>query len=165
MHQQVIDENKKYEEEHAQCDAFYDEIVRAESIKFDKLYQEWKDAVVRFHKIKQLDFIKKYVDRLNSKEFVNPQSRVDIFEKIQAEQGRLFEQRMNIINNLAERHPQKLTKEFVNQLSESLAGYNDESAVVFDTLFEELKKDMDNTNEDIDILTADLKENLIKNDA
>lgn len=62
-------------------------------------------------------------------------------------------------------HPRSLTKEFVNGLGDQLSNYNDESAVVFDSLFEELKKDMDNTNEDIDILVQDLKEFLIKNDA
>ena len=49
-------------------------------------------------------------------------------------------------------HPRSLTKEFVNGLGDQLGNYNDESSVVFDSLFEELKRDMDNTNEDIDIL-------------
>ena len=49
-------------------------------------------------------------------------------------------------------HPRSLTKEFVNGLGDQLGNYNDESAVVFDSLFEELRKDMENTNEDIDIL-------------
>ena len=62
-------------------------------------------------------------------------------------------------------HPRSLTKEFVNGLGDQLGNYNDESSVVFDSLFEELKRDMDNTNEDIDILVQDLKEFLIKNDA
>ena len=67
---------------------------------------------------------------------------------------------MKIITQLTERHPSKLTKDFVNGLSDQLSGFNDESGVLFDTLFEELKKDMDNTNEDIDILLHDLKDNL-----
>lgn len=72
---------------------------------------------------------------------------------------------MKIITQLTERHPSKLTKDFVNGLSDQLSGFNDESGVLFDTLFEELKRDMDNTNEDIDILLHDLKDNLQKNDA
>lgn len=81
-----MDENVKYEKEHEQCDEFYEEIVAAEAEKFDQLYQVWKAAVVRFHIIKQEHFLRKFVERLNSKEFVNPQTRVDIFGKIGAEQ-------------------------------------------------------------------------------
>lgn len=59
---------------------------------------------------------------------------------------------MSLIEQLEEMHPRSLTKEFVNGLGDQLGNYNDESAVVFDSLFEELRKDMENTNEDIDIL-------------
>ena len=40
---------------------------------------------MRFHKIKQDDAIKRFVDRLNSKEFVNPDTRVDIFMQMKEE--------------------------------------------------------------------------------
>lgn len=45
-------EEEKYEKEHVECDAFYDEIVIAERNKFDEVYLLWKAAVVRFHIIK-----------------------------------------------------------------------------------------------------------------
>jgi hypothetical protein len=41
--------------------------------------------VIKFHQIKQDDAIKRFVNRMNSKEFVNPESRVDIFRKIKIE--------------------------------------------------------------------------------
>ena len=72
---------------------------------------------------------------------------------------------MKIINQLAEKKPQSLTKDFVDKLGEQLSSHNEESEVVFDSLFQELKRDMDNTNEDIDILLFELKDNLAKNDA
>ena len=72
---------------------------------------------------------------------------------------------MKIINQLAEKKPQSLTKDFVDKLGEQLSSHNEESEVVFDSLFQELKRDMDNTNEDIDILLFELKDNLVKNDA
>lgn len=68
-----------------------------EKEKFDRLYQIWKEAVVQFHKLKQEDAIKKFVGRLNSKEFVNPQTRVDIFECMKAEQLKLYNQRISLI--------------------------------------------------------------------
>lgn len=72
MEQQIEDETAKYEAEHLECDQFHEEIVNHEAEKFDRLYQIWKDSVVKFHQIKQENAIKKFVDRLNSKEFVNP---------------------------------------------------------------------------------------------
>jgi len=85
MKQQITDETEKYEAEHFECDSFYEGIVQGEKDKFDVLYTTWKEAVVRFHKLKQEDAIKKFVDRLNSKEFVNPQTRVDIFTNMKNE--------------------------------------------------------------------------------
>ena len=85
MKKQITDENAKYAAEHEECDQFYENIVVEEETKFDALYQIWKESVVRFHKIKQDDAIKRFVDSLNSKEFVNPQTRVDIFKLMKEE--------------------------------------------------------------------------------
>ena len=43
--------------------------------------------------------------------------------------------------------------------------FNDESGIIFDKLADKLAKDMENTNEDIDIAAFVLKDFLIKNDA
>lgn len=43
--------------------------------------------------------------------------------------------------------------------------FNDESSLLFDKLVDRLAKDMENTNEDVDIAAFDLKDFLIKNDA
>ena len=40
--------------------------------------------------LKQADAIKKFLDRMNSEEFVNPPSRVTIFEEMREEQMTLF---------------------------------------------------------------------------
>ena len=85
MKQQIEDETAKYKAEHEECDAFYVNIVEGETEKFDVLYQIWKAAVVQFHKIKQNDAIKRFQDRLNSKEFVNNDTRVVIFKKMKEE--------------------------------------------------------------------------------
>ena len=43
--------------------------------------------------------------------------------------------------------------------------FNEESSLLFDKLVDKLAKDMENTNEDIDIAEYDLKDFLVKNDA
>ena len=102
---------------------------------------------------------------MNSLKFVNPKSRIEIFNEIQEEQRNLFEQRMSIINELANERPTKLTVAYVNTLEEKMRNFNEESSVVFDRLVDSLAKDMENTNEDIDIAEFDLKDFIQKNDA
>jgi hypothetical protein len=41
--------------------------------------------VARFHKLKQDDAISKFLARMNSPEFVNPVTRIAIFEEVKAE--------------------------------------------------------------------------------
>lgn len=102
---------------------------------------------------------------MNSRKFVNPPSRVEIFNEIQGEQRSLYTERIRIINDLDNCRPTQLTANFVNQQEEKLRQFNEESSVVFDRLVDSLAKDMENTNEDIDIAEFDLKDFIIKNDA
>jgi len=59
-------DEKKYELEHIENDAFYDEVVKADSAKFEQHYAVWKESVVRFHKLKQEEAITKFLARMNS---------------------------------------------------------------------------------------------------
>lgn len=155
----------KYAAEHEQCDQYYNSVVSSDKEKFEKHYEDWKEAVVRFHKLKQEDAIQKFLDEMNSLKFVNPKSRIEIFNEIQEEQRSLFEQRMSIISELDNERPTQLTVAYVNSLEEKMRNFNEESSVVFDRLVDSLAKDMENTNEDIDIAEFDLKDFIIKNDA
>ena len=155
----------RYRQEHEENDAFFEEVVKSDTEKFENHYAVWKQSVVRFHKLKQEDAIKKCLARMNSEEFVNPPSRVAIFNEMKEEQQTLFEARLSIINDLNNQRPTEFSKKFVQDLEEKLRQFNDESSIVFDKLVDKLAKDMENTNEDIDIVEYDLKDFLIKNDA
>lgn len=48
----VSKESNRYEQEHKSNDEFYAEFVEKERVKFDELYQQWKDSVLRFHFLK-----------------------------------------------------------------------------------------------------------------
>ena len=72
---------------------------------------------------------------------------------------------MKLIETLNETHPKALTKELVSNIADQLTGFNEKSSIVFDGLVEQLTKDMENTNEDIDIALYDLKDFIVKNDA
>ena len=160
----VKDENR-YAAEHADLDTFHEDVVTSDQTKFEKLYAAWKEAVVQFHKLKQRDAIRQFIDRMNSEEFVNPPSRVAIYREMQDEQMTLFNQRMLVIKSIDVCPPTEFTKKFIEAQEEKLKQFNDESGIVFDKLADKLAKDMENTNEDIDIAEFDLKDFLIKNDA
>jgi len=77
----------------------------------------------------------------------------------------LFNMRMSVIKAIDTCPPTEFTKKFIEQQEEKLKQFNDESGIVFDRMADKLAKDMENTNEDIDIAEYDLKDFLIKNDA
>ena len=81
------------------------------------------------------------------------------------EQQKLYDQRVALIEQLNNTHPRDLTKDLVNGISETLNQHNEESSIIFDELVTKLTRDMENTNEDIDIALFDLKDFIIKNDA
>jgi len=47
-----VKDEKRYEIEHAELDKFHEEVVCSDQAKFETLYATWKEAVVRFHKLK-----------------------------------------------------------------------------------------------------------------
>ena len=73
---------------------------------------------------------------MNSEEFVNPPSRVSIFEEMREEQMMLFKSRMSVVKSLDNCPPTEFAKKFVEQQEEKLKQYNDESGVIFDKLAE-----------------------------
>ena len=75
----------RYAFEHSELDKFHEDVVQSDQSKFENLYAIWKQAVVRFHILKQSDAIKRFLDRMNSEEFVNPPSRVAIFDEMKEE--------------------------------------------------------------------------------
>ena len=85
---------------------------------------------------------------MNSLKFVNPRSRIDIFSEIQEEQRNLFDQRMSIINELANERPTQLTVAYVNTLEEKMRGFNEESifASTYAIFTAELKFQLDKSS-------------------
>ena len=60
-------------------------MIDSDKNKFAKHYANFKESVNRFHKLKQEDAINKALARLNSGEFVNPKTRIKIFEEMREE--------------------------------------------------------------------------------
>ena len=58
----------RYRQEHEENDAFFEDVVKSDTEKFENHYAVWKQSVVRFHKLKQEDAIKKCLARNFSQE-------------------------------------------------------------------------------------------------
>jgi hypothetical protein len=161
----ITHENERYRNEHILNDGFYEEFLKKESEKYEVLYQGWKDSVVRFHLIKQEDAIRRFLDLMESKRFVNAPARVEIFNELKSEQMKVFETRMELIRQLDQTPSVKLTKDLVTQIEDKMRTVNDDAQTVLDDIVMRLNKDMENTNEDADIALYDLKDFIVKNDA
>lgn len=72
---------------------------------------------------------------------------------------------MSLIGDLEQTSIPQLNKEYVSNVDDRLKQINDEAQSIFDKIVEELAKDMENTNEDLDIVLYDLKDFVLKNDA
>jgi hypothetical protein len=108
-------------------DEFYEVTVKAEADKFDVLYNQWKESVVRFHHLKQEDAIRRFLELMESKRFVNASTRCDIFDRLKSEQLRVFQSRMDLIKQLDDTPSNKLTKDFVQTIDDKLRQLNDDA--------------------------------------
>jgi len=77
----------------------------------------------------------------------------------------LYSRRSDLLKELDISRPTMLTKSFVSDIDDQLRNFNEESSNAFDVLIDKLARDMENTNEDIDIAEADLLDFMQKNDA
>jgi hypothetical protein len=104
---------RRYAQEHEENDTYYEKVIDSDKDKFASHYANFKESVVRFHKLKQEDAINKALARLNSGEFVNPKTRIKIFEEMREEQMKLFDQRSEIIKQMEASRPTSLNKNFI----------------------------------------------------
>jgi hypothetical protein len=82
---------------------------------------------VRFHWLKQEDAIRKFLDLMESKRFVNAQTRCDIFKQLKDVQLKVFQDRMELIQQLNNCSSVKLTKDFVGQIEDRMRQVNDDA--------------------------------------
>lgn len=101
--------------------------MKREAEKYEGLYQDWKDSVVRFHLIKQEDAIRRFIELMESKRFVNAPARVEIFNELKYEQMKVFESRMELIRQLDQTASVKLTKDLVTQIEDKMRTVNDDA--------------------------------------
>ena len=120
MQDWIRKEAEKYSLEHSSNDQFYQDLLQKEKIKFDILYQSWKESVVRFHLLKQENAIEVFIDLMESVKFVNPSSRVYLLSNLNNVQSQVFEQRLALFNQLDNQQAAYLNKEFVNAIDDRL---------------------------------------------
>lgn len=80
-------------------------------------------------------------------------------------QIQVFKDRLAILRQADEKDSFELTKPYIETLLDQLHKLNDSTQSQYDSYVQELKKDMENSYEDMDIVLSDFKDFLIKNDA
>jgi len=125
----------------------------------------WNERLRQFHILKQNFALESYIDRINSFEFMNPKTRVRLFTELREEQVRIYKSWHELLWRADNKDSFELTKQFVQELIDELNKIDEDTQKIYDKYANDIKKDMENVNEDLDILVQDLRDFLIKNDA
>ena len=74
---------------------YVEELNEKEKKLFEEFYAEWKEKEERFHTLKQNEAINNFKERIGTNYFVNPSSRIELFEKLKEDQNLVYEKRMS----------------------------------------------------------------------
>ena len=96
---------------------------------------------------------------------MNPKTRVRLFAELREEQVRIYKSWHELLWRADNKDSFELTKQFVQELIDELNKIDEDTQKLYDKYANDIKKDMENVNEDLDILVQDLRDFLIKNDA
>jgi len=96
---------------------------------------------------------------------MNPKTRVRLFTELREEQVRIYKSWHELLWRADNKDSFELTKQFVQELIDELNKIDEDTQKIYDKYANDIKKDMENVNEDLDILVQDLRDFLIKNDA
>jgi hypothetical protein len=127
-------EELRYKKEHEDSQEFHRKLVEEENQKHANSKNEWESRRIRFHILKQEDAIRTFQQRIDSPEFVNPESRISIFKRIKKIQVELYRERMEQLQILNETGPVDLTAIKVEQVSNKLEQINDTAQEEYDDL-------------------------------
>lgn len=127
-------EGLRYKKEHEDSYEFHRKLVEEENQKHSNNKDEWESRRERFHILKQEDAIKTFQERVDSPEFVNPKSRIDIFKRIKKAQVEVYHERMEQLQKLNDTQPANLTAAKVEQVANKLEQINDAAQEEYDEL-------------------------------
>lgn len=105
--------------------------------------------------------LEKFSKEINSKNFVNPEERVQLFAELREKQVRIFEERVEILTGVVEMPMHGFNQEKVEGFIEKLNGLNDRAQEIYDTEIQRLvnfQKKLDQESEEqLEILVNKLE--------
>lgn len=158
-------EELRYKKEHEDSYAFHQKLVEEEKEKHNKLKQEWEDRRIRFHVLKQEHALKTFQERIDSPEFVNPEERIELFDRLKHTQIEVYRKRMAQLKDLDNTNTPSLTAKKVEQVATKLDQINDEAQEEYDDIAAKLTDCIKNSNREMDTALENLRDFLHANKA
>jgi hypothetical protein len=158
-------EELRYKKEHEDSYEFHKNLVEQETEKFEKVKNQWESRRVRFHILKQEHAIKVFQERINSPEFVNPESRISLFAKLKQAQINVYHKRMNQLKILDNTSTESLTSKKVEEVGTKLQEINDIAQDEYTEIAKELANCIKASNNEMETAMENLREFLYANEA
>ena len=118
-------EELRYKKEHEDSYEFHRKLVSDQEDNHTALKEQWNGRRIRFHILKQEHAIKTFQERIDSPEFVNPETRIELFARLKETQVEVYHKRMDQLKVLDNTNTQDLTLDRVENIGNKLSEIND----------------------------------------
>jgi len=118
-------EELRYKKEHEDSYEFHRKLVSDQEDNHTALKDQWNGRRIRFHILKQEHAIKTFQERIDSPEFVNPETRIELFARLKETQVEVYHKRMDQLKVLDNTNTQDLTLDRVENIGNKLSEIND----------------------------------------
>lgn len=150
-------EEQRYKREHEESYEFHKKLVQEEKERFEQLRQEWESRRIRFHVLKQEDAIRRFQQRIDSPEFVNPEARKQLFRQLKKTQIEVYNRRMEQLKLLDKTDTPNITAKCVEQFRNKLEQINDKAQEEYDEIARNLTQCIKNSNSQMDYELENLR--------
>lgn len=158
-------EEERYLKEHEESYEFHKNLEIEENQKHQDRHNEWEGRRIRFHILKQEHAIKTFQERIDSPEFVNPQVRVRLLERMKRNQIEVHKKRMNELKVLQSTETSILTAKKVEEIEGRIEKINEAAQGEYYQIAVEFSNSIKEFGNTMDSLLEDLKEFLHSNKA
>ena len=158
-------EEERYLREHEESYEFHKNLEAEENQKHEDRHNEWEGRRVQFHILKQEHAIKTFQERIDSPEFVNPDIRIRLFQRMKRNQIEVHKKRMHELKVLENTETSILTAKKIEEIEGRIEKINEDAQAEYDQIAVELSNSIKNYGSEMDSLLEDLREFLHYNQA
>lgn len=158
-------EEERYLKEHEENYEFHKNLEAEEKQKYQDRHNEWEGRRIRFHILKQEHAIKTFQERIDSPEFVNPQFRIRLLERMKRNQVDVHKKRMNELKVLQNTETSILTTKKVEEIEAKIEKINEAAQGEYYQIAVEFSNFIKDHGNQMDSLLENLRQFLHRNKA